>query len=231
MRICDLFGALLLLAGAGTSLALEPPPGKPPVRNYLMDEYQGHLNNWVVRQGPDQRIYVGGGDGLLYALDATDGTEQWSRELRYLGGPTPAVADETVYFKLSGEVWAVDAADGTDRWTFDLDRGVLRSGISELAVLDDTVYAGTGHGVYALAASDGTERWFFETDVGSPLAVTTNAVYVGDMEGTVYALDPRNGTEHWRFETGDRWVWSTVVVDETLYIGTSNGTVYALTEQ
>ena len=65
MRIRDLFGALWLLAGAGTSLALEPPPGKPPVRNYLMAEYQGHLNNWVVRQGPDQRIYVGGGDGLV----------------------------------------------------------------------------------------------------------------------------------------------------------------------
>ena len=73
MRIRDLFGALWLLAGAGTSLALEPPTGKPPVRNYLMAEYQGHLNNWVVRQGPDQRIYVGGGDGQVNTYDSSPG--------------------------------------------------------------------------------------------------------------------------------------------------------------
>ena len=30
-----------------------------------MAEYGGHLNNWVVRQAPDQRIVVGGGDGLV----------------------------------------------------------------------------------------------------------------------------------------------------------------------
>lgn len=65
MRVCGLIGALLLLAGSVAGIALEPPPGKPPVRNYLMAEYQGHLTNWVVRQGPDQRIYIGGGDGLV----------------------------------------------------------------------------------------------------------------------------------------------------------------------
>ncbi|NBB92851.1 MAG: response regulator [Gammaproteobacteria bacterium] len=64
MRSRDLIGALLLLT-SGYALALEPPPGKPPVRNYTMAEYGGHLTNWVIRQGPDQRIYVGGGDGLV----------------------------------------------------------------------------------------------------------------------------------------------------------------------
>ncbi|WP_376693036.1 ATP-binding protein [Wenzhouxiangella sp. EGI_FJ10409] len=65
MRKRDLLAALALLAASGWALALEPPPGKPPVRNYTMAEYGGHLTNWVVRQGPDQRIYVGGGDGLV----------------------------------------------------------------------------------------------------------------------------------------------------------------------
>ena len=45
--------------------ALEPPPGKPPVRSYGMAEYGGHLTNWVVRQAPDQRIVVAGGAGLV----------------------------------------------------------------------------------------------------------------------------------------------------------------------
>ncbi len=47
------------------ALALEPPPGKPPVRNYSMAEYGSHLVNWAVRQASDQRIVVAGGEGLV----------------------------------------------------------------------------------------------------------------------------------------------------------------------
>ena len=95
MRIRDLFGALLILAGVGNSLALEPPPGKPPVRNYLMAEYQGHLNNWVVRQGPDQRIYVGGGDGLVIF----DGAGWYSIRSRHRGRIRVMEIDQ------AGRVW------------------------------------------------------------------------------------------------------------------------------
>ncbi|NDY95071.1 hybrid sensor histidine kinase/response regulator transcription factor [Wenzhouxiangella limi] len=56
---------LALAFSATISPALPPPPGKPPVRSYGMDEYGGHLTNWVVRQAPDQRIVVGGGAGLV----------------------------------------------------------------------------------------------------------------------------------------------------------------------
>jgi signal transduction histidine kinase/DNA-binding response OmpR family regulator/ligand-binding sensor domain-containing protein len=65
MRTCKLISLLLLTLATSDAIALEPPPGKPPVRNYLMAEYGGHVNNWVVRQAPDQRIVVGSGDGLL----------------------------------------------------------------------------------------------------------------------------------------------------------------------
>ncbi len=61
-RVVPVIALLALCAGA---FALEPPPGKPPVRSYSMAEYGGHLTNWVVRQAPDQRIVVGGGDGLV----------------------------------------------------------------------------------------------------------------------------------------------------------------------
>lgn len=55
----------LWLLLSGDCLAQGPPPGKPPVRSYMMAEYGGHLTNWVVRQAPDQRIVVGGGDGVV----------------------------------------------------------------------------------------------------------------------------------------------------------------------
>ncbi len=65
MRTCTLISALLLTFVSGAVVALEPPPGKPPVRNYTMSEYQSHLINWKILQAPDQRIVVGGGDGLV----------------------------------------------------------------------------------------------------------------------------------------------------------------------
>lgn len=58
-------GALFWFFVVGDVRALEPPPGKPPITSYSIAEYGGHLTNWVVRQAPDQRIVVGGGDGLV----------------------------------------------------------------------------------------------------------------------------------------------------------------------
>ncbi len=57
--------AFAILAFPLSVPALEPPPGKPPVHNYAMAEYGGHLVNWAVRQAPDQRIVVAGGEGLV----------------------------------------------------------------------------------------------------------------------------------------------------------------------
>ena len=59
-------GVSLMLVLSPIVLATPPaPPGKPIINSYTMAEHGGHLNQWVVRQGPDQRIYVGGGDGLV----------------------------------------------------------------------------------------------------------------------------------------------------------------------
>jgi signal transduction histidine kinase/DNA-binding response OmpR family regulator/ligand-binding sensor domain-containing protein len=65
----NLLGGLTLIVAlevtSAAALALEPPPGKPPVRNYSMAEYGGDLVNWAVRQAADQRIVVAGGEGLV----------------------------------------------------------------------------------------------------------------------------------------------------------------------
>ena len=46
------FATFALLAISAGILALEPPPGKPPVRNYTMAEYGGSSGQlgWCVRR-------------------------------------------------------------------------------------------------------------------------------------------------------------------------------------
>src|SRR3712207_2990372 len=65
-------------------------------------------------------VYVGSGDGTLYAIDAKDGKQLW----RYASGSErqtgtwlpPTVVDEAVYVDVEQYVHAVAAKDGKQLW-------------------------------------------------------------------------------------------------------------------
>jgi len=86
----------------------------------------------------DGTVYIGGKSA--YALDAADGTEQWTHEFSYLDSATPAVADGTVYLKHGKRAWALNAADGTEQWSFQPEDSIDTVGTGPLAVLNETVY-------------------------------------------------------------------------------------------
>ncbi len=104
----------------------------------------------------------------LYALDADDGSEQWSTETATIySGPT--VVDGTVYVGTADKLVAVDASDAEEQWTWD-DYGVLedRSAISEPTVSDGLLYVslreGTEQGGYdrstvAIDIETGEDEW------------------------------------------------------------------------
>ena len=186
-------------------------------------------------------LYVGGDDGFVYALDVSDGTEQWRFDTGGAGLSSPAVAvtDGTVYVGgsdvVDGFVYALDAADGTERWSYET--GDL--GEASLAVANGSVYVGSeGHNVYALNAADGTEQWRYETgdEVWSlpAVAVTDGTVYVGGSNFPdnefVYALDAVDGTQQWRYNTGYMVSSSptVAVTDGSVYVGSEADSVYAL---
>jgi serine/threonine protein kinase/predicted nucleic acid-binding protein len=165
----------------------------------------------------------------VYALNAEDGSEQWSSKIGGRLYSPPAVVDGTVYIGSSpsanvsedvSAVHALDSRDGTEQWSFETGDGVT----SSPAVADGTVYVGSrDESVYALDAGDGTERWSFETDDGvdSSPAVVDGTVYVGDLSSIVYALDREDGTERWSVEIegqGTNIQSSPAVVNGTIYV-------------
>lgn len=143
MKIRKLIGALLLMLASGAAAALQPPPGKPPVRNYLMAEYGGHVNNWVVRQAPDQRIVVGSGDGLLIF----DGATWQSFHSRHRGRIRVIEIDQT------GRIWT-GSPDEFGYFEQGSDGGLIYRSLSDLLpkeqrdfgevrsihLIDETVY-------------------------------------------------------------------------------------------
>ena len=178
----------------------------------------------------DGTVYVGSNDGKLFALDTSDGTEQWSFSTGVSAvEPSPTVADGTVYVGSNdNNVYALDASDGTKQWNYTTGGTVY----SSPTVADGTVYVGSNDGnLYALDASDGTEQWSFSTGVyyveSSP-TVVDGTVYVGSGNDNVYALDASDGTEQWSFTTGGMVESSPTVSGGTVYVGSGDNNVYAL---
>src|SRR6185312_15682995 len=66
-----------------------------------------------------QTVYIGSGDGRLYALDRTEGTKKWSFDASNPIASSPAVGNGAVYVGTrDGHFFAVDAASGKQRWKF-----------------------------------------------------------------------------------------------------------------
>ena len=176
----------------------------------------------------DGTVYVGGYDGVLYAID-TDGVEEWRERLggAIIGGPV--VVDNTILVGSSdGYMYAIDIQDQIREWRFLTGHKVW----STPAVADGVVYFGSlDHNLYAVNLEDGSERWHFETQgavVAQPV-VSGGRVYVGSFDGVFYAVDVDTGAEVWRFEEASNWYWaSAIAVDQLIYAPSLDGNLYAL---
>ncbi|MBA2457569.1 MAG: PQQ-binding-like beta-propeller repeat protein [Gemmatimonadales bacterium] len=201
----------------------------------------------------DGIVYIGSGDGNLYALDAATGAERW----RFAAGraitSSPAVAGGVVYFgSRDNRFFAVDARSGKERWqvttgadaplAWGFESGDLYT--SSPVWSDGLVVFGSGDGrVHAVDDRTGAVRWRFATEgrVRSSPAILDGRVYVGSMDGTLYALELRGGRLAWRFDTeghrlrsGDfgfdrRTIQSSpAAADGRVFVGSRDGFLYAV---
>lgn len=173
-------------------------------------------------------VAVWNGTGVLYGIDATEGTVRWRSAFDHDGKAFPTVADDTLYLGTGdGRLVALDASSGTKKWRHDLGEPVG----SAPAYAGGTVSLGTLAGtLVALAGDDGTSRWRMEFDVAvdvSP-AVADGAVYVGcGAADHLQALDAPTGEPRWRMQPGGQVVSQPAVSTTGVYVGTNEG-VYAV---
>ena len=180
-------------------------------------------------------VYVGSGDGNVYALNATTGAKIWKYTTGDAVFSSPAVADGKVYIGSgnmyqglgNGAIYCLDASSGAFVWNF-----TTRPWVESCpAVADGVVFVGSGdRNVYALNATTGTEIWSYKTGgwvVSSP-AVVGGVVFVGSNDTKVYALNAYTGARIWSYATGG-WVDSSpAVADGVVFVGSCDRNVYAL---
>ncbi|HZF10667.1 MAG TPA: PQQ-binding-like beta-propeller repeat protein [Thermoanaerobaculia bacterium] len=157
-------------------------------------------------------VYLGSGDGSLYALDAATGQEKWRFATGGAIHSSPALAggagDLVLFASRDRRFYALDAQTGRQRWSvvFGPDLPFAWAWdyfLSSPAVVDGRVFVGSGDGnLYALEAATGKVLWKLPTHgrVRSSPAVAGGVVYVGSLDGRLYAADAADGHLRWTFE-------------------------------
>jgi outer membrane protein assembly factor BamB len=176
----------------------------------------------------DGTVYIGAGDGQLYALNPADGSVKWAYATGTFITSSPAIgADGTIYFGAADARLHAVSSTGTPRWTFPVD-DIIDS--SPAIGRDGTIYVGSyDRHVYAVGP-DGAERWRFLTGgrvFSSPAIGADGTIYVGSADQRLYAIAP-DGTRRWDYLTnGDIQSSPVLGADGTIYFA-ADVSFYAL---
>lgn len=179
-------------------------------------------NDWVSSSPTvvNRTVYVGSGDGAVYALDRETGQEEWRNDLGRKIFSSPAVDGESVFVGTGH--WSIESAETVQTPE---SSGSPKPADRQRVTGDDA----DGFGVVALDAEEGVINWEFKTGiVQSSPTVTDGAVYFGSFDGSVYAVNKSTGTLIWEFETDGEVRASPTINNGTVYISSYDGSLYAL---
>ena len=155
-------------------------------------------------------VYVPGGDGVLYALDARTGKPRWS----YASGEelvtSPTVTDKVVLVSSQSDtLFAVNREDGKWIWQYRRESAASYSirGASGAAVRGDIAYCGFSDGhLVALQLADGQVKWdqalspggqFGDIDT-TPLLTDDGRLFVASYRDGLYELALDTGATRWQ---------------------------------
>jgi outer membrane protein assembly factor BamB len=181
----------------------------------------------------------GGGNGRIWALNASNGSVDWYRNLPSASESSPTVDRGKVIFGTqNGTVYALNAQTGDVIWSYHAAGAVKASP----TLSDGVLYFGdySGH-VQAISERTGRRLWRSGSEgalLGSGTFYSTPAadygrIFLGNTDGRVYAYDAATGKLDWAVQTG-AYVYSSPAVTNapglgpTVYIGSYDGTFYAL---
>ncbi len=161
-------------------------------------------------------VYIGSGDGFLFALDAASGETRWRFDAGEAVDSAPVVANGAVFItSRNNELIAVRAESGEEAWRFP-----TASGDASAVYADETIFvAGSDGSVYALDPDNGSVKWSHAlgTETARTPAFADGVLFAGTTDGQLVALDGQTGDERWRFQGDAGLVSSTVIAGGTIY--------------
>jgi eukaryotic-like serine/threonine-protein kinase len=210
--------------------------GAEPAAESMPDPFDFYLSSPAV---VGSTVYVGSGDGNVYAIDAASGALRWKFQTGNVVHASPAVANDTVYIgSWDSFFYALNAKSGQERWRFKTGEDHLianQVGIQSSAVIaDGVVYFGCrDSNLYALDAATGEKRWAFSNKgswvISTPIVKDGTVYFATSDTGLLHAADAKTGAikyslsfHHWPMFS------SPAIAGSMLYIGSHAGTLIAI---
>lgn len=210
--------------------------GSDPAGESMPDPFDFYLSSPTVDAGT---VFIGSGDGNVYALDAASGTLRWKFHTGNVVHASPAIANGLVYVgSWDSYFYAIDARSGQQRWRFKTgeDHEIANQvGIQSSALIaDGIVYFGCrDSNLYALDAVSGAKRWSYSNKgswvISTPIVKDGTLYYATSDSALFNAVDARTGAlkysmsfHHWPMFS------SPAIAGGNLYIGSQAGTLMAI---
>jgi eukaryotic-like serine/threonine-protein kinase len=210
--------------------------GAQPAEEVMPDPFDFFLSSPAIVR---HTVYLGSGDGNVYALDADSGALRWKFHTGNVVHASPAVANDTVYIgSWDSFFYALDANTGALRWRFKTgeDPKIFNQvGIQSSAVIaDGLVYFGCRDSqLYALDAASGEKRWSFDNKgswvISTPLVKDGVVYFATSDSGLFQGVDAKSGKPRYSLSFKQWPMFSSpAVAGRRLYIGSHSGTLIAI---
>jgi outer membrane protein assembly factor BamB len=210
--------------------------GSDPAGESMPDPFDFYLSSPIIDV---ETVYVGSGDGNIYALDAASGALRWKFRTGNVVHASPAIANGMVYIgSWDSYFYAIDAKSGQERWRFKTgeDHEIANQvGIqSSATIAEGMVFFGCrDSNLYALDAANGARKWTYPTKgswvISTPIAKDGTLYFATSDSGLLHAVDARTGAlkyslsfHHWPMFS------SPAIAGRNLYIGSNAGTLMAI---
>jgi outer membrane protein assembly factor BamB len=171
------------------------------------------------------KLFVGGSDGVVYALDAATGDKLWDFTTGDKVWATGAIDGDTLYIgSFDKNLYALNTADGSEKWSYATGGAIMATPLVE----NGAVYIGSfDRNFYALNAADGNLKWqspggnwFWARPV-----IVNGSLYAGCLDGNIYVLNAGSGAEITRFDAGSGISSDPVTVDSSIFFATRKGEI------
>ena len=208
--------------------------GLLPKQQTIADPFDVFLSSPVVAEGT---VFVGSGDGNVYAIDAASGEPRWTFRTGDVVHASPAFANGVVYVgSWDGDFYAVDARTGAEKWRFHGGQDpAMHNQVgfqSSPAVVDGVVYVGCrDSNLYALDAATGQEKWRVDHAgswvVASPAVARGKVFYATSDSALFLAVEAATGKQVVRQDAKAFVFSSPAVAGDVVLVGVLNGTLEA----
>jgi outer membrane protein assembly factor BamB len=179
----------------------------------------------VIAEG---RVYLGGLDGPLYAIDLTSGEKDWAfpTELGFLG--SASYGDGKVYAgDVEGRFYCLDAADGKEQWRFEVEAEINSSANFWN---DKVIFGSQDANLYCLDAASGELAWKFQSEdqIRCFPSIVDDRALIAGCDGRLHVIDLNSGQELKAVDIQAPTGSAPAILGDTAYVGTEGNTFFAI---